>query len=458
MSDLRAFLDRVRASRPADVVDVEHEVDPRHETAGIVTKLEMHGRSPILVFHRVKRSSIPLVTNVCGSMGRLALALGCSLRDVTRVYGERAERLIGPTVVTSAPCQEVVRRGDDVDLSFLPKLVYHEGDADAPYLTAAIVVARDPETGKTNLSYHRLMIAGRNRTGIFMEKGRHLDQIHAKYRARGRSMPVAAFVGAHPLWSLGAVYAGSADVEEYDVIGGLLERPLEVVPCVSDNGLSVPAGTELVLEGHVSPEASLREGPFGEFTGYGTGVIDTPVFTIDVLTHRKDMMLQDIVSGRMEHLVLSMPALEHRLLRDAKSIAPGVQRVALVAPLTAVVTLDKRDDDEPRRLMEALLRKDIYTKHVIVVDAEVDPSDLREVVAAIALHTQADAKVHVLRDQPGTPLDPSCDDPEGRSTKMGIDATRPVRPRRPVTRNRIPAEVFDRIDLEAYRPKTSKKA
>jgi UbiD family decarboxylase len=446
VSDLRGFLDAVRKARPSDVVDVRVPVDPCHETAAILVKLEEKQRSPILVFHDVIGCDWPLVTNVCGSMGRLAVALGCGLKEVATRYGEAAERPIAPVLADEAPVQDVVLTGDAVDLGVLPALRYHADDAEQPYITAAIVAARDPDDGVTNLSYHRLMIAGRDRTAIYIEKGRHLDGIHRKHVARGQDMPVAVFVGAHPAWSLGALYAGRADVDEYAVIGGLLGEPLRVVPCVTQPDLVVPAAAEIVLEGVVSATETMVEGPFGEFTGYGTGVTQSPVFHVRALTHRRDPIVQDIVSGHMEHLVLSMPALEHRTLRDARAVAPGVTRVALVAPLTAVVALRKTNDDEPRMIIDTLLT-DIYAKQVIVVDDDVDPSDLPRVLGALALQRQPDEAVRIAEGQ-GTPLDPSSG-ADGRTHKLGIDATRPLTRGREVTKNRLPPEVLARIDLAA---------
>jgi len=451
MADLRAFLETVATSRPADLVEVEREVDPRHETAAIVTKLEEAGRSPILLFRNVKGTQIPVVTNVCGSLGRLALALGCPLKEVSRVYGERAVNPIAPVLVgaSEAPCQEVVLRDEAIDLRRLPALVYHSDDAPEPYITAAIVVARDPQTHKTNLSYHRMMIAGPRHTGILMERGRHLHGIFEKYAALGQDMPIAVFIGVHPLVSIGALYAGKAEVEEYDVIGGLLQTPLPLVPCVTNPDLAVPAGAELVLEGVVKHAERIREGPFGEFTGYGTGVTETPPFVVSAMTHRRDMLFQDVVSGRMEHLVLSLPALEHRTFRDAKAVAPGVVRIALVAPLTAIVAVEKRDDDEPKRIIDALL-EDIYAKQVIVVDADVDPGDVRQVLSAMALQTQPDRKMWVFTGKQGTPLDPSCPSEDGIGAKVGVDATRPLAGARTVTRNRLPAELLERIDIKEF--------
>ncbi len=453
MSDLRTFIETVRAKRRADVVDVDREVQPKFETAAIVTKLEERGRSPLLVFRNVAGCEHTVVTNVCGSMGRLALALGCSVGEVSATFAQRAETPIRPRTVESGPCQDVVLRGQDVDLGILPAMTYHLDDAQEPYLTAAIVLARDPQTGKTNLSYHRMMIAGRDRTGILMEKGKHLDGIFAKYVGRGEDMPVAVILGVHPLVALGTLYSGSADVEEYDVIGGLLQAALDIVPCVSHPNLSVPAGAELVLEGVVTHDERMREGPFGEFTGYGTGVAQTPVFKVSAMTHRKGFLFQDIVSGRMEHLVLSMPAIEHRTRTTAQAVAKTFVDLALPAPLTTVIAIDKADDDEPRRLIEALLSADIYAKHVIVVDGDVDPADLRQVMAAVALQTQADRKVHIFGDLQGTPLDPSCRHEDGRSAKMGIDATRALDPERSFTRNRLPPELLESIDVKEFKAK-----
>lgn len=453
MTDLRTFIELVRTKRKADVVDVERPVSPKYETAAIVTKLEERGRSPMLLFRNVEGSEQTVVTNVCGSMGRLALALGCSVGEVASTFSSRAQVPVAPRVVEAGACQQVVRRGADVDLGILPPLVYHLDDAEQPYLTASIVLARDPQTGKTNLSYHRMMVAGRDRTGILMERGKHLHGIFEKYAARGEDMPVAVIIGVHPLVSLGALYSGAADVEEYDVIGGLMQQPLDVVPCVTNPDLYVPAGAELVLEGVVTHDARMHEGPFGEFTGYGTGSTQTPVFEVAAMTHRDEFLFQDIISGQMEHLVLSMPGIEHRTRTMAASIAPGFVNLALPAPLTTVIAIDKTDDDEPRRLIEAMLRADIYAKHVIVVDADVEPGDLRAVMAAMALQTQADRQVHVFADEQGTPLDPSCPGEDGRSAKMGIDATRSLSSTRSVTRNRLPQDLLDSIDVKEFKAK-----
>jgi 2,5-furandicarboxylate decarboxylase 1 len=448
-SDLRGFLEQVRTSRRRDFVEVEQVVSPRHETTAILTKLEERQRSPIVLFKNVAGSPWPLVTNVCGSRGRLALALDCPLRDLSARWAEACENQFAPVLVEDGRVQEHVLRGSEVDLGLLPAMVYHEHDAPHPYLTGGVAVARDPDTGVNNLSFHRLMVADNNRTGIFMEPGKHLDLIYKKCAARGEPLPVSVFFGCHPAWYLGALYSGPRDVDEYGVIGGLLGRPLEVVQCVSVESLVVPARAEVVLEGFVHADESMTEGPFGEFTGHGTGVTETPVFNVTAMTFRSDPIFQDIVSGHMEHLVLPMLALEYRANQSLRQVSSNVTGISFAAPLTIVVALDKSDDGEPERIIRHVLASDIYVKHVIVIGSDVDPSDLAGVMRSVALNVQADRDVFILSDQEGTPLDPSAPSADGRTSKMGIDATMALNPSRAITRNSLPRDVLDSIDLAA---------
>jgi len=446
MYDLRTFLDTVRVERPRDIVCISRTVSPQYETAAILTKLEHSYRYPILFFQSVAGSPFPVVTNVCGSMARLALALRCTVGALAQVYAAGCAQPVKPEVKSDGPVQERVHIGKDVNLESFPHFVYHQDDAPQPYITAAIVVARDPETGKSNLSFHRLMIIDGATTAIFMARGKHLEQIYSKYESAGEAMPIAAFLGVHPACSLGALYTGSADTEEYDIIGGLQQSPLALVNCVT-NSLQVPAEAEFVLEGHVPPRTRVNEGPFGEFTGYSTGSMSCPIFKVQAVTSRQDPIFQDIVSGHSEHLLLPILGMEHHLLEAARTAVPTTVNVRLLVPLTAYVALEKKDDSQPQRVIEALWASDIYAKQVIVVDADVDISDLRQVATAVALHVRPDRDVYINRPTLGTELDPSCESSDGTTAKLGIDATVPLASTRRVVKNRVPKHVLDSINL-----------
>src|SRR5262249_15999027 len=219
-----------------------------------------------------------------------------------------------------------------------------------------------------------------------------------------------------------------------------------VVKCAT-NELHVPAEAEFVLEGFVSPGARAEEGPFGEFTGYATGTASCPMFAVKALTCRKNPIFQDIVSGQMEHLLLPVLGMEHHLWTLALTAAPTTTAVKMSLPLTVFVALQKQDDSQPRRLIHALLAGDIYVKHVVVVDSDVDVSDLRQVATAIALHTRAGRDVVIQRRCLGTELDPSCESPDPTTLKIGNDATLPLNATRRVKRNKIPQHLLDSIDL-----------
>ena len=449
MHDLRTFLETVRRERPRDVVTVKRTVNPRYETTAILTKLEQSFRFPILCFQSVDGCGFPVVTNVCGSTARLALALKCTIAELPQVYAARSAQPMKPEVKSEGAVQERVLQGKDVDLRTFPQFVYHEGDSSQPYITAAIVVARDPETGKSNLSFHRLMIVDRSTTGIFMAKGKHLEQIYRKYENAGEAMPIAAFLGVHPVCSLGALYSGSADTEEYDIIGGLQQSPLALVDCIT-NDLQVPADAEFVVEGLIPPRTRVNEGPFGEFTGYSTGNTSCPIVQVQAITSRRDPIFQDIVSGHSEHLLLPVLGMEHHLLQVARAVAAGTVAVKIALPLTVFVSLRKEDDEQPRQVIEALVKSDIYAKQVIVVDADVDASDLRQVATAVSLNVRPDRDIHIFPQSLGTELDPSCESADGLTAKFGIDATRPMKAARRVVKNRVPQNVLDSIDLSEF--------
>jgi 2,5-furandicarboxylate decarboxylase 1 len=443
---LRSFLDIVKRERPREFLEIHRAVSPQYETAAILTKLEQSFRYPTVRFNNIVGTSLPVVSNVAGSMARIALALNCSVRELPQHYAEACANPLAPALTSDAPVQENVKTGEKVNLGWLPQMAYHENDAHHPYITAAIVVARDPETGRSNLSFHRLMILDRRTTTIFIAKGKHLSRIFEKYQQANEPMPIAAFIGVHPAVSLGALYTGSSDVQEYEIIGSLQQCPLQLAKCVT-NDLRIPAAAEIVLEGTVDPRKSVSEGPFGEFTGYSTGETTCPIFDVAAVTSRREPIFQDIVSGGSEHHLLPLLGMEHNLLQHAQAVAPGVLSVRMLIPLTVFAALCKQDDSDPRRIICALFESDIYVKQVVVVDEDVDISDIRQVATAIALHVRADRDIHIQKDGRGTELDPACEHNNGRIVKFGIDATVPLSGAKRVMKNRVPEHVLDSINL-----------
>ena len=446
--DFRSFLQEMEETREGGFFRVTREVDTRHEVSAIITKLEQARQIPLLLFEKVKGHEMPVVVNCYADRGRVARGLGVSKRDLSRRMVEAYGHPIRPVEVSGAPVQEVVRQGAEIDLRLLPAMTYHNTDA-APYITAGIVLARDPDSGGYNVSYNRLMVKGKDRLGIFMTVGKHLSSIFHKMQGRRQPLEVAVSIGNHPAWAIGALAIGPYGEDELGIIGGLKGSPLEMVRCKTV-ALSVPAGAEIVLEGEIDPFVREEEGPFGEFTGYATRAGQNPVVRVRAVTHRQNPIYQDICGGQhREHLTMATIPMEANYFRVIKGAVPEVEAVRVAAPFTLLISLRKTYEGQAQSALLAAFSADLYLKHAIVVDHDIDINDLQGVLWAMATRVQATRDIFIIPRARGSSLDPSGE-PLGVVDKMGIDATAKPSLDRFSPINTVPQEVMDRIKLEDY--------
>ena len=251
--------------RADDVLAVADDVSPDQEITAVLWRLAAAGRQPLLVFERVRGFGTRVVTNVFGSRARIARLLGAEPARLHEAYQARAHAACDFRVVDSGPILDSVETRA-IDLAALPLLKHFATDR-APYVTSGIVVAEHPETGAGNLSYHRAMVRSKTELATSLHSRGHLWRLLQLWAERGRPMPVAMVIGAHPLFMLAASARVGFGADERRVAGGLLGAPLETVR-TPVHGIAVPAAAEIVLEGTIDPKAHGEEGPFGEFTGY----------------------------------------------------------------------------------------------------------------------------------------------------------------------------------------------
>jgi UbiD family decarboxylase len=448
--DLRSFLDLLKRKRPDDLKLISREIDPVHEITALVVKLDRElGQRPVLLFERVRGSRFPVLTNLHASRSRLALAMGVAPAETLRTYVRAMERPVAPRVVTSGPVKEVVLTGDQVDLSALPQIVHHEGDAGV-FLTAAISFAKDPNSEIWNCAYNRLMLKGRDTTAIHLTLGKHLWEFHRAAEARRQPLPVAFAIGVHPAIALGALAIGSVDEDERAIMGALLGEPLELVRCETSDGL-VPAHAEMVIEAEILPHERIAEGPFGEFTGYSLGERQREVVKVKAITHRRDAIFQDISVAHLDHLLLSTIPIEANLYRAVRAMVPTVRAVRVPAPFTCYVSLEQRIPGQGKNAILAVLGADLYMKRVVVVDHDVDVFDDRQVNWAIATRCQPDRDITVVTHARGSDLDPSTPE-DGYTAKWGVDATAKPSLAGFTPRHRVPPAVYERIDPRQFLP------
>jgi len=443
MKDLRAFIEKL-SEFPGELLTADGPVSPKLELTRTIYKLANDNRHSAVMFNNVDGNRIPVLTNLFRTRKRMAIGLGCSEQELNRVYQSRERNYIKPKLVAQGPIQEVVLTGADIDLGILPVVTHNTEDGGA-YITAAIGTTTDPNTGIRNAGIYRLQILGKNRTGIHLAESSQVHYIYKQYCALGKNMPIALTIGATPAAYLGALSTQSIDVDEYDIMGGLLEEPLEVVKCRTVD-LEVPAFGEICLEGYVDCKERTNEGPFGEFPTLYGGPMPNTVFTITAMTMRKSPVYLDVCSGTAEHQQLgSLPRIG-QVYNQVRVAAPGVKDVYL--PLSAFgrnacyVSIKKMVDGEPQNAAAAVMAADPYIRHVVIVDHDVNIFDESEVIRAISLYMRPENCFMIHRAK-GSPIDPTAIN--GMVTKIGIDATKPVG----VESRKINySEGLDQIDLK----------
>jgi len=305
-------------------------------------------------------------------------------------------------------------------------ILKHLENDGGPYVTAGILVLRDPDFGR-NVSYHRLMQIGPRQFTARIVEGRGTDTAWRKAVDAGADLEVAICLGAPIHVLLAAAMSPAKGVDELAIAQALAPTPL--VRCVSVD-LEVPAECEAVLEGRVTRRLS-KEGPFIDLTETWDVVRQQPVIEIDCMTHRESPIYHALLPGGLEHKLLMGLPREPTIFQAVSEVADC--RAVSITPggmswLHAVVQIAKRADGEGRLAIEAAFRGHSSLKHVVVVDLDVNPFDAAAVEWAIATRFQADRDLLIFEDQPSSSLDPSATHRPGRkarSAKMGLDATIP---------------------------------
>jgi 2,5-furandicarboxylate decarboxylase 1 len=293
---MRGFLSRLDKS--GTLHRVKRLTDPKFEIGAV---LALRDRGPAIVFEQT--GSLPVVGNLLVSRDRFALGLNVEPEKLDDLCLHALSHPIKPVMSSSAPVQEVVQ-SSEIDLrAALPVPTWFERET-APYITAGVIIAKDPETGRRNVSIARLRLEGGGKIMAGIAKNHHLNLLAEKAKALGRRLPIAVAIGNHPGVLLGSqLYLGLGD-DEFDNIGGMLGEPLRLVKCKTVD-LEVPAEAEIVLEGELDPEEQIEEGPVSEFHGfyvsYGAGMGGR----ISCITRRKDAIYQAILPGyASEHCLL----------------------------------------------------------------------------------------------------------------------------------------------------------
>ena len=449
--DLRDFVAQLETL--GELKRVRVEIDTRFEMTEICDRVLRAG-GPAILFENPKGQSIPVLANLFGTPRRVALGMGeesvSALREVGKLLAYLKEpeppkglkdawdklpilkqvMNMSPKVSSSAPCQEIVWEGNDVDLSRLPIQHCWPGDV-APLITWGLTVTRGPTKTRQNLGIYRQQVIGRNKVIMrwLAHRGGALDFRDHCLANPGQPFPVAVALGADPATILAAVTPVPDSLSEYQFAGLLRGAKTELVKCLHAD-LQVPASAEIVLEGFIHPDETALEGPYGDHTGYYNEQSTFPVFTIERITMRQNPIYHSTYTGKPpdEPAMLGV-ALNEVFVPLLQKQFPEIVDFYLppegCSYRLATVSIRKQYPGHAKRVMFGIwsfLRQFMYTKFIIVVDDDVDIRDWKEVIWAMTTRVDAARDTLIAENTPIDYLD-FASPVAGLGSKMGLDAT-----------------------------------
>lgn len=442
--DLRDFI--AKLEEEGELRRIKAEVDWYLEM-GHIAKINEEQGGPALLFENVKGYKTPVLASALSTTSRLALALEApktsTLPQLVREWVERTrpEKLIPPKWVKEgkAPCKENVDEGAKVDLTKFPVPHLYPLDGGRYFGTACCVITRDPESGWVNVGTYRLQLLDKQTLGTHFIPGKHVDLMLKKYAERKEPMPVAVCVGVDPVIFLVSSSRLPAGRSEYDYAGALRSAPVEVVKGETVD-LPIPAGAEIVVEGEVDPFSFRDEGPFGEYTGYysGLGAVKRNFIKVNCVTYRNSPIFWMTSVGRPvtdTHMIMALTYTAALWSELEEMRIPGIKAVYCPPEASgryiAVISVKQMYPGHSIQVGTAAISTEMGAyglKTVIVVDDDVDPSNISQVLWALSVRYQPYRSTEMIKRGRSTPLDPSLPiDPEARliTSRIIIDATIP---------------------------------
>ncbi|MFM7365558.1 MAG: UbiD family decarboxylase [Cuspidothrix sp.] len=452
--DLRGFI-KILEQR-GKLKRISALVDPDMEIAEISNRMLQKG-GPGLLFENVKGASFPVAVNLMGTVERICWAMNMERPEELETLGKKLSMLQQPKPpkkISQAidfgkvlfdvlkakpgkdffpPCQQVVIEGNDLDLNKLPLIRPYPGDA-GKIITLGLVITKDCETGIPNVGVYRLQMQSRNTMTVHWLSVRGGARHLRKVAERGKKLEIAIALGVDPLIIMAAATPIPVDLSEWLFAGLYGGSGVNLAKCKTVD-LEVPADSEIVLEGTITPGEVLPDGPFGDHMGYYGGVEESPLVRFECMTHRKNPIYLTTFSGlppkEEAMMAIALNRIYTPILRQQVSeIVDFFLPMEALSYKAAIISIDKAYPGQARRAALAFwsaLPQFTYTKFVIVVDKDINVRDPRQVVWAISSKVDPTRDVFILPNTPFDTLD-FASEKLGLGGRMGIDATTKIPP------------------------------
>ena len=402
-----------------NTIKIGEEVSVNLEAAEFLKK----NPKDTIIMENIHESNMKVVSGICNTREKIARALNTDVAGITqRIMGA----INNPMPISDCKSvQDSFNVSKPADLSEIPILTYYSRDG-GPYITSGVIIAKDPETGVRNASIHRMLVLDKDRLTARIVP-RHLYTYHQRAEALDEPLEVAIAIGMHPATLLATTTSVPITVDELEVANNFHQGKMKLIKCETVD-LEVPE-CEILLEGKMLPHERAEEGPFVDLTDTYDVVRMEPVIELSRMHYRHDSMYHAIMPAGFEHKLLQGLPQEPRIFNAVQNTVPTVKNVALTEGgccwLHAAVSIQKQTQGDGKNVIMAALAAHPSLKHCVVVDEDVDIFDAEDVEYAIATRVKGDEDILIVPGARGSSLDP-CAKPDGTTTKIGVDATKPL--------------------------------
>jgi 2,5-furandicarboxylate decarboxylase 1 len=416
--NLRDFLSILEDKNELLIID--KKVNKKFQLASIVGKLD---KKEAILFTNVEGSKFKVVSNILGTRNRFFYGIKTN-SDHGKIDFSNFAAINKENYPIKISSDAPFYKNSSKNLFDLPIITHFEKDA-GPFITSSIIYVKDEETGNQNSSTHRMLLLNSKEMVIRMVEGRHLHKCFIQSKENKEDLKINVVIGVHPAVNLAAAYQAAHGIDEISIANYLLNGKLELAKN-QFAGLMIPKHSEIVLEGKILHDKFAEEWMVEMLRTYDFKR-KQPIFEINKIWYRDDPIYYDILPGYTEHRLLMGLPIESKIFGYVKNTVPTTKSVYLTDGgsnwLNAVIQIKKRLEGEPKNAILTAFSAHPSLKIAIVVDDDINPEDPVEVEYAVSTRTQADKDIIIITNTKGSSLDPSSDQINLLTTKLGIDAT-----------------------------------
>jgi anhydromevalonate phosphate decarboxylase len=399
------------------IINIEEQISTRYEVSNILKK---HDKE-VVIFNNIKESDFGIISGICNTREKIARSISANVSDITSKIIEATEN---PTSINNIETTtKNFPTSTDADLTKLPVPTYYKKDGGA-YITAGVIIAKDPDTGVRNASIHRMLVKDKDRLGVRIVP-RNLYTYYKKAEELNEPLEIAIAIGMNPATLLASCTSIPITADELEVANTFHDGEMKLIKCDSVD-VEAP-DCEILLEGRILPHERDSEGPFVDLTDTYDVVRQEPIIKIEKMHYKDNPLYHAIMPAGNEHKLLQGLPQEPRIFKAVQNTVPTVKNVVLTEGgccwLHAAISIQKQTSGDGKNVIMAALAAHPSLKHCVVVDEDIDIFNGDDIEYAIATRVKGDEDILIIPGARGSSLDPRAT-PDGTTTKVGVDATK----------------------------------